>query len=122
MAIYPSFDQASIDQTLEAARRQVDWQRLAVPATNQSPLTASSAIKFRAAACISLTVSNGQVCLHLPLGIGDVCLPIPAWIPNGTVAQACLDICTTFGIPCGIQVSVSVAGQQIVSQHWGCNC
>jgi hypothetical protein len=71
------------------------------------------------AECISVTVNNNQICLNLPLGIGSVCLPIPISIPNGTAAQACLSICTTFGIPTGVSVTVSVAGQVIISKSFG---
>ncbi|KQT61519.1 hypothetical protein ASG52_01120 [Methylobacterium sp. Leaf456] len=119
MANHPEFDPQSIDQALEAARRHAQ-DRMPKATNNQTPLDDGS-LKV-AAQCISVTVQNGQVCLNLPLGIGSVCLPVPSWIPNGTAAQACIDICTKWGIPCGVEVTVSVAGQRIVQKNFGCSC
>ena len=116
---YPHFDQKIIDQSLDAAQQHGKALRTAA-VTHETPL-ADGALKV-SAQCISVTVQNGQVCLNLPLGIGQVCLPIPAWVPNGTAAQACLDICTKWGIPCGVEVTVSVAGQRIIQKGFGCSC
>ena len=115
----PKFDPKVIDQALQAAQTHAKSLR-ADTVTHATPL-ADGTLKI-SAQCISVTVQNGQVCLNLPLGIGNVCLPIPGWIPNGTAAQACLDICTKWGIPCGIEVTVSVAGQQIIQKGFGCSC
>ncbi|RYD47473.1 MAG: hypothetical protein EOP60_17375 [Sphingomonadales bacterium] len=116
---FPSFDDKVIEQSLEAAQRHGATLRAANKSGGAE--LADGALKV-SAQCISVTVQNGQVCLSLPLGIGSVCLPIPTWIPNGTAAQACIDICTKWGIPCGVEVSVSVAGQQIISKGFGCSC
>lgn len=115
----PGFDANVIDQSLEAAQRH--GKSLKAAAANHELSLADGALKV-SAQCISVTVQNGQVCLNLPLGIGNVCLPIPSWIPNGTAAQACLDICTKWGIPCGVEVTVSVAGQRIIQKGFGCSC
>lgn len=118
----PSFDDGIIEQSLEAAKRGSDTLLQASAAkSGGGTALADGALKV-SAQCISVTVTNGQVCLNLPLGIGSVCLPVPSWIPNGTAAQACLDICTKWGIPCGVEVTVSVAGQQIISKGFGCSC
>jgi hypothetical protein len=69
--------------------------------------------------CISVTIHDGKACLNLPV-VGSVCVSVPSWVPNGTVAQACIDICSKFGIPCGAKVSVVVAGQNVASGSWGC--
>ncbi|MFL9842277.1 hypothetical protein ABS767_15005 [Sphingomonas sp. ST-64] len=115
----PEFDAKVIDQALEAAQRHGETLR-AETISHETPL-ADGQLKV-SAQCISVTVNNGEVCLNLPLGIGSVCLPVPSWIPNGTAAQACLDICTKWGIPCGVEVTVSVAGQQIIQKGFGCSC
>ncbi|MDB5591511.1 hypothetical protein [Enterovirga sp.] len=115
---YASFSSASVDQALDAARRASQAQ---VQSTDRPSTLDDGNLKV-AAQCISVTVQNGQVCLNLPLGLGSVCLPIPIPVPNGTAAQACLDICTKFGFPCGVEVTVSVAGQRVVSKHFGCSC
>ena len=71
------------------------------------------------AQCISVTVANHKVCLNLPLGIGRVCLPLPINIPNGKVAKACLSICTRFGIPTGVKVTVAVGSVTIITKKFG---
>lgn len=121
MASHPEFDKQSIEHALDAAQRharELTAQKGAV--THQSPLE-DGALKV-SAKCISVTVADGKVCLNLPFGIGNVCLPVPSWVPNGTAAQACLDICTKWGVPCGVEVTVSVAGQRVIQKHFGCSC
>lgn len=71
------------------------------------------------AQCISVSVANHKICLNLPLGIGKVCLPIPINVGNGTAAKACLSICTRFGIPTGVKVTISVGGTVIVTKKFG---
>jgi hypothetical protein len=117
---YPQFSGEAIEQALAAGRAHAEDLQSAA-ASSQGSALAEGGLKV-SAQCISVTVQNGKVCLNLPLGIGSVCLPVPSWIPNGTAAQACLDICTKWGIPCGVEVKVSVGGQVIVSKGFGCNC
>lgn len=118
-ATHPEFSSKAIGQALEAAQRHS--KALQTTAVKGQTNLAEGGLKV-SAQCISVTVQNGQVCLNLPLGIGSVCLPVPTWVPNGTAAQACLDICTKWGIPCGVEVTVSVAGQQVVQKGFGCSC
>lgn len=72
-----------------------------------------------AAQCVSVTVADRKICLNLPLKIGRVCLPVPPFVPNGKVAQACVSICTKFGIPTGVRLTVSVGGQVIIRKTFG---
>lgn len=72
-----------------------------------------------AAQCITVSVSGNKICLSLPLGIGKICLPIPVNIKNGTSAQACLTICTTWGFPTGVKVTITVGGIVIVTKKFG---
>ena len=116
---YPSFSKDAINHALEAAQRH---SRERMPAAIHDEMALEDGALKLSAQCISVTVQNGQVCLNLPLGLGSVCLPIPAIFPNGTAAQACLDICTKWGIPCGVEVTVSIAGHVIVSKGFGCSC
>ena len=102
-----SFDDDKIAAALEAVRNHYDAQTLAGRA--QQVDHADDGHLSLAGGCISVTVENGKVCLNLPLGIGKYCLPIPSIIPNGTAAEACIHICTTFGIPTGVKVTVSVS-------------
>lgn len=116
MAKYHEFDQKAISAALDAARGAHDRNLLA--ASDKVNAFDDGHLRL-AASCISVTVENGSVCLNLPLGIGNICLPIPSIFPNGTAAQACLDICTTWGIPTGVRVTVSIAGQTIVDKSFG---
>lgn len=71
------------------------------------------------ATCVSVTVNDGKVCIELPLGLGTHCFSIPVSIPVGTVGEACLSICTTWGIPTGVKVTVVFAGVTVVNQSFG---
>lgn len=82
-------------------------------------LGASGALEVQAQACISVTIQNGQACLNIPV-YGNVCVPVPYFVPNGTAAQACIDTCSKFGIPCGVKVTVSALGQTVASKSFGC--
>ena len=113
---YAEFSPDAVEAALEAARRPFEGQSLQALAARPVP-TGSEVSLF--AECISVTVTNNQICLNLPLGFGSICIPIPLSIPDGTAASACLSICTTWGIPTGIKVSVIVAGVTIVQQTFG---
>jgi len=115
---YPEFSAEAIDQALEAARRHSSARIQAV--SGQGLVFADGSLKV-GAQCISVTVQNGQVCLNLPV-VGSECFSVPTWVPNGTAVQACLDICTKWGVPCGVEVTVSLAGQRILSKGFGCSC
>lgn len=118
MPPYTSFSDDDISRALEAAKQphqETDLRAVTEISPAARPLSFS-------AACISITTTNNQVCLNLPLGLGSVCIPIPFNIPDGTVVQACIDICTFFGIPTGACLRISAEGQQIVSQCFGFGC
>lgn len=117
MTTYHEFSQESVDQALAAAERHNELIGLK---------SAAGAASFAGgggysvlAQCVSVTVEGNKVCLNLPLGIGKVCIPIPISFPNGTAAQACLSICTTWGIPTGVKVTVSILGQVVVQKSFG---
>jgi len=117
MADNYEFSAKAIDNALAAARSAHDTTKLQASGAKASILAAGDL--SLTAECISVTVQNNKVCLNLPLGIGSVCLPIPVSFPNGTAAQACLSICTTWGIPTGVQATVSIMGNVIVRQSFG---
>ncbi|BCA61135.1 hypothetical protein HMP09_0369 [Sphingomonas sp. HMP9] len=116
MANY-DFDSKAIDSILDAASADAETLKLSA-VSHDTDISSGGKLVF-GATCISVTVQNGKVCLNLPLGFGSVCLPIPAIFPSGTAGQACIDICTTWGVPTGIKVSVSIAGRTIVQQTFG---
>jgi len=118
----PEFNQEIINQALQAAHTHSEALRASASKGAAAERRLEDGALTLGAQCISVTVRNGQACLNLPLGIGHVCLPIPSWVPNGTAVQACLAICTKWGIPCGVEVTVSLAGQLIVRKNFGCSC
>jgi hypothetical protein len=120
----PGFNQDQINQALEAARAYSAELQAATEKNLGTPgaRLEDGALAVAAAECISVTVQNGKVCVTLPLGIGQVCLPVPSWVPSGTVAKACITICTKWGIPCGVELTISVAGQVIIKKGFGCSC
>ena len=67
--------------------------------------------------CVSATVQGGQACINTP--IGNECIGVPSWVPNGTAASACLDVCTHFGVPTGVTVTLTALGQQIAQESFG---
>ena len=114
---YHEFDTKAVDEALSAANEHNEG--FAVTAADSS-MTLAGCGEFEVRAqCLSLVIQNHRVCLRLPLGIGNICLPIPVGIPNGTAAQACLSICTTWGFPTGLRVSVSVAGHTVIRKTFG---
>jgi hypothetical protein len=112
------FNQAEIEATLLAVAARYDRSVLKTEGASRN-LADRGHIQIAGAACITLKIEGGEVCLDLPFNVGHACLPVPPWVPQGTAAQACIDICTTFGVPSGVEVSVSVAGKVIVHQSWG---
>lgn len=105
MANYTSFDQDKIHAALECAQRHNESIGLKSVGADMELIGGGEfAI---AAGCVSVTVKNGKVCVNLPLGIGSYCLPVPSWVPEGADLKACIDICTTWGIPTGVKLTVS---------------
>lgn len=117
MSKYYSFSEEAIQNALEAARKTHEGSNLKA---SGSDFDVSKGGELHVAAeCVSVTVENNKVCVELPLGFGKHCITLPVSFPNGTVGQACLGICTTWGIPTGVKVSVVIAGVTVVSQVFG---
>lgn len=114
MAKIPEFSKSAVEGAIESARGYYAEKRSA----GASVIDNDDGHLSTLAECVTLTINDGKVCLNLPLGIGQVCLPIPISY-NGQVASACLSICTTWGIPTGVRVTVSVAGVTIISKTFG---
>ena len=114
MAEVPGFSSAAVDAAIESARAYYD-ERLK---SGSRIIDNDDGHLSTLAECVTLTIKDGKACINLPLGIGQVCLPIPISY-DGKVASVCLSICTTWGIPCGVRVTVSVAGVTIVSKTFG---
>jgi hypothetical protein len=111
---YYSFDEKTVQEAVESAKQHFS----SFTVEEFSASTADAALSI-SGGCISVVTQNNKVCVKLPLGFGQHCLPLPVHIPNGTAAQACLTICTTWGFPTGVKVSVIVASITVVSQAFG---
>lgn len=122
MSHYESFEQDKIDAALATAKLhyELDHPKSLAGSVDLAghDLSASSGELSISAGCITVSVENHQICLNLPI-VGKKCFPIPSWIPNGAKLQACLSICTTFGIPTGVKVTVSFNGHVIISKSFG---
>lgn len=111
------FDDEAVQHALRAAETHHN-ERMAQMRTDGVQAMAPSDLRI-AAQCVSVTVHSHKVCVKLPLGLGKHCLPIPLNIGDGTAGKACLHICTKFGFPTGVRVTVEIAGVQVVSQSFG---
>jgi hypothetical protein len=114
---FVSFDMQAIDQAIETAQRHAHSLRAQ---SGHQPIGADDGELKVSAQCVSVSVDDGKVCLNLPLGLGSYCFTVPSWVPNGAEVRACLDICTVWGIPCGVEVTLSFNGQQIIKKGFGC--
>lgn len=117
MEKYYNFDSQAIEDALHAAKE--NHADLDLETTNAQFDTSKGGDLVVRAQCIAVKVENNKVCLELPFGLGSHCLTLPVNIPNGTVGKACLDICTTWGIPTGVKVSVVIGGITVISQTFG---
>ncbi|GGO98761.1 hypothetical protein [Stakelama pacifica] len=118
MADYAQFDQDKIDAALDAARRHNETFKLQAPgsAADLSAIDMHASGEFSVSGgCITVSVQNHQICLDIPL-VGKYCLPVPSWIPDGASLQACISLCTTWGIPHGVKLTVSFNGTVIFTK------
>jgi len=116
MANKAEISEEAIANALDAAKRDADAARTRL---SRSPNTlAMDGEATFLAECVSVEIKGNEVCLKLPF-VGDVCIPLPISPPSGTLAEVCASLCTKFGIPTGVRVTVSVAGQTVVSKTFG---
>lgn len=114
MSNYPAFSDDAVNNAIDAVNQHYSSLRAQKPTS----ISSDDGHVLMLAECIKVSIKNGKACLSLPLGIGDVCIPVP--LPyEGEVGQACLHMCTTWGIPTGVKVTISVGGVQIVSKSFG---
>ena len=116
MAYYEFSDEA-VEAALDAAKRTHASSNLKASSADFD-ITKGGCLLV-AAECISVTTEDHKVCVNLPLGLGKHCISIPVSIPDGTAGKACLTLCTTWGIPTGVKVSVEIGGVTVVSQSFG---
>lgn len=117
MTTYAKFDEKLIAAAIETARAQhasfgVE-QQLAAGLTSID-VAASGELSI-SGGCVTVKVQDGKICVDIPL-VGQYCLNVPSWIPSGAELQACISICTTWGIPTGAKLTVSFNGQVIFTK------
>ncbi|MBB3880358.1 hypothetical protein [Sphingomonas pseudosanguinis] len=113
-----SFSEEKAQAVLDTFKAHHEMLTARAKSMNGVDLAASGELTVRAE-CISVAVENGQICLQLPLGFGSICLPIPTPFPDGTAAQACLDICTPYWVPTGVKITISIAGHVVLTKVVG---
>lgn len=113
MTTYHEFDQKVIEAAVEAALCHYDQPTLLKNSTLNPVDDGHLSIS---GGCIYMLVEGGKICLNLPLGIGSICVPIPQIFPDGTAAQACISICSIWGVPTGARLTVIIAGQVIINK------
>lgn len=112
---YPTFSEEAANSAIESAQQHHNG----VVATSKNVnVNVMSGELLMLSECLSVTINDGKVCVNLPLGIGSVCLPIPIAY-DGNVAEACISITTTFGIPTGVKLTISVGGKIILEKTFG---
>lgn len=124
---FHEFDAKAVGDALAAVRSFDDGGMAEAAMAGGTGVAAAGAKKlafadtgemFVAAQCISVAVQNGKICLNLPL-VGKVCLPIPKFVPNGKAVEVCFGVCTTWKVPTGVKVTVSLAGKVILTKSFG---
>jgi hypothetical protein len=116
MATY-SFSEEAISNAIDAAKKTYEGSVL--DAKNSGFEASRGGCMLVSAECIKVTTEGHSVCINLRLGFGKHCFSLPVSIPSGSVGQACISICTTWGIPTGVKISVVIAGITVVSQSFG---
>ena len=116
MATYPSYDQGKVDAAIAAVKAHTSAEGLTANADGGFGHAVAGEFSV-SAGCIGVSINDGQVCLSLPDPFGSICIPVPGGFSGQ--AQACLDICSTFGIPHGVKITISVNGQVIVTKVVG---
>ncbi len=114
---YYKFDEKAVSNALDAARTTHEGIQRSATESDFNIMKAGSLLVH--AECISVKTEKQKVCLDLPLGLGKHCISIPISFPDGTVAKACLHICTTWGIPTGVKISIEIGGITVISQTFG---
>jgi hypothetical protein len=116
MPEYAQFPQENIDRVLALAGRSSEGIDLRSADMLAPEMALQAGPASFSAGCIGLVSQGSQVCLRVPI-VGDLCVPVD--LPDGTFAEACVDLCTHWGIPTGVCVRIRAAGANIFSQCFG---
>ncbi len=115
MATY-SFNEKAIASAVEAAQRSHQESQENSVANLQ---VNHGNCMLVGAECIDVTVENHKVCVNLPLGFGKHCFSIPTSIADGASGKACISLCTTWGVPTGVRITITILGVTVISQSFG---
>lgn len=114
MSEYPSFSEEAVQSAISSARDH--YADRGVMATQS--VQADDGHLSILADCIEVEVKDGKVCIKLPLGLGKICIPIPIKF-SAKLAKACVSICSIWGIPTGVKVTISIGGIVVATQSFG---
>ena len=64
--------------------------------------------------CVSVVVRDNEICLEIPF-IGDLCVELPIPVPDGEVAEACVEL----KFPACVRITVTVLGRTVVDEEFG---
>lgn len=78
----------------------------------QNQLRSSNVQALSLSACVSASYQNGDVCFDFPI-FGNICVNIPIGISGNTSLSVCGDVCTTWGIPTGLKITVYADNQAV---------
>jgi hypothetical protein len=117
MPAYTEYPQENIDKAIALAQRSVEGVDLrSADVLTPEMLLRVSPARF-SAGCIAVVSQGSQVCLRVPI-FGDLCIPVD--LPDGTAAEACVDIRTIWpGIPVGACLTIRVLNNTIFRQCIG---
>ncbi len=116
MATY-SFSEEAIENAIDAAKKTYEGSVL--DAKKSGFEVSHGGCMLVSAECIKVITEGNKVCLKLPLGFGKHCFSLPVNILSGTPGQACISICTTWGVPTGIRITIIIGGITIIHKTFG---
>lgn len=80
----------------------------------QNQLSSTNVQALSLSACVGASYRNGDVCFDFPV-FGNVCVNVPIGIPANANLRVCGDVCTTWGIPTGLKITLYVNDQALWS-------
>lgn len=77
------------------------------------------ALNLQACVSASYDPTTNKICFSFPI-IGQICFPSPISIPIGATLKVCGDLCTSWGIPTGLKITLYLNNNPVWSGVvWG---
>lgn len=87
----------------------------------KSQLNSAGVQALNLQACVSASYdpTTNKICFSFPI-IGQICFPSPISIPVGATLKVCGDLCTSWGIPTGLKITLYLNDNSVWSGVvWG---